>query len=106
MTAGERDLADLNLGSDAEARIHEITDQTVSRLEQELARKPQDDPYQEGNILAIWRIWDTSFTNQTAVEQLRQGTNDSAEPEEPGDYPRPDNPLDVPQATTDADPIV
>jgi hypothetical protein len=85
----------LQLDPAAEKRIQSVTDWFFDDLKQELRRKPQDDPNQEGNVLAIWRKWDAAFTSQLELEKLKQDVPE--EEEEPGDYPRPENPLDLPQ---------
>lgn len=105
MFSREDYVESLQLDSDAEKRIQSITDRFFSELKQELARKPQDDPNQEGNVLGIWRKWDAAFSNQLAIEQLRKDATDTEVPEEPGDYPQPENPLDLPQDKGEEEPI-
>jgi hypothetical protein len=96
MAGRETDLENLQLGPDAESRMHAVTDRYVEQLKAELAKNPQDTPNQEGSVLGIWRLWDTAFTNQLGTEQLRQSATAPVEPQQPGDYPQPDNPLDQP----------
>jgi hypothetical protein len=81
---------DLN---DAEkAFLHKITGRYLKEFEKEVARSPKTDPYQEGNIWGIWRRWYAEIQQwQETLERLQWPS------EEPGDYNRPENPLDLPE---------
>jgi len=85
----------LDLDPDAEKRIEDVTDKFVNKLKGELSRNPKDDPNQEGSVLGIHRLWYPEFSNKLDLEQLKKA---GAGEEEPGDYPRPANPLDLPKA--------
>ena len=80
----------------AQDRVQRITDFYIEALTKEVARSPKDDPNQEGNILGIWRLWHNKFYDALALEELKQDST-SGETEEPGDYPRPNSPFDLPE---------
>lgn len=74
------------------ALLHRITERYLKEFETEVARSPKTDPYQEGNIWAIWRRW------YAEIQQWQEMLERSPWPsEEPGDYNRPENPLDLPE---------
>jgi hypothetical protein len=93
MGSEELQAEGLELDPSAEARLQSITDRFFDDLKNELSRKPEDDPNQQGNVDGIWNLWYAAFTDQLALEQFAPEQEDV----EPGDYPQPENPLDVPE---------
>lgn len=94
-----RKLEKLRLSRAAKARLRTITEVFVDKLEDEVARSPEKDPYQEGNILGIERRWYRAFKDRLETEQALEKVKELREKlkEQPGDYPLPDNPLDLPK---------
>jgi uncharacterized protein DUF4157 len=94
-----RKLEKLQLSRAAKARLRTITEVFVDELEDEVARSPEKDPYQEGNILGIERRWYRAFKDRLEIEQALESVKELWEKlkEQPGDYPLPDNPLDLPK---------
>jgi Domain of unknown function (DUF4157) len=94
-----RKLEKLQLSRAAKARLRTITEAFVEKLENEVARSPEKNPYQEGNILGLGRRWYRTFNDRLEIEQTLERARELREKlrEQPGDYPLPDNPLDLPQ---------
>jgi uncharacterized protein DUF4157 len=73
-------LEELQLIGGGKARLRRLTEHFVKKLKAEVARSPEKDPYQEGNILRIGRRWYQAFEDQLEIE-LKIGLELELDPE-------------------------